>query len=114
MIRIETETIIPASPEQIWDILTDFESYPEWNPMILEVTGKPVIGAKLKLKVSAPDNSGRKYSFKAVIVNNQPNEMLAWKGGVPEGISTPTHLDIFPIPASDLIANPRLKQNDDY
>ena len=83
MIKIETETIIPASPEQIWDILTDFESYPEWNPMILEVTGKPVIGAKLKLKVSAPDNSGRKYSFKAVIVNNQPSEMLAWKGGVP-------------------------------
>ena len=37
-----------------------------------------------------------------------------WKGGVPEGISTPSHLDIFPIPASDLIANPLLEQNDDY
>ncbi len=37
-----------------------------------------------------------------------------WKGGVEEGISTPAHLDIFPIPASDLIANPNLEQNDDY
>lgn len=37
-----------------------------------------------------------------------------WKGGVQEGASTPTHLDIFPIPSSDLIANPNLVQNDGY
>lgn len=37
-----------------------------------------------------------------------------WKGGVDEGTSTPSHLDIFPIPASDLIANPNLIQNDGY
>ncbi|WP_421764945.1 RagB/SusD family nutrient uptake outer membrane protein [Ekhidna sp.] len=37
-----------------------------------------------------------------------------WKGGVDVGMASPTHLDIFPIPSSDLIANPNLKQNDDY
>ncbi|MEO9869453.1 RagB/SusD family nutrient uptake outer membrane protein [Ekhidna sp.] len=37
-----------------------------------------------------------------------------WKGGVEEGTSTLSHLDIFPIPSSDLIANPKLDQNDDY
>ncbi len=37
-----------------------------------------------------------------------------WKGGIEEGVATPSHLDIFPIPASDLIANPRLDQNDGY
>lgn len=37
-----------------------------------------------------------------------------WKGGVDVGMATPVHLDIFPIPSSDLIANPNLKQNDDY
>ena len=37
-----------------------------------------------------------------------------WKGGIDEGISTSSHLDIFPIPASDLIANPRLEQNPGY
>lgn len=37
-----------------------------------------------------------------------------WKGGVEDGVSTPAHLDIFPIPSSDLIANPKLDQNDDY
>ena len=37
-----------------------------------------------------------------------------WKGGVKEGISTSGHLDLFPIPATDLNANPNLKQNNGY
>ncbi|WP_424963784.1 RagB/SusD family nutrient uptake outer membrane protein [Ekhidna sp.] len=37
-----------------------------------------------------------------------------WKGGTQEGVSTSSHLDIFPIPASDLIANPKLEQNEGY
>ncbi len=37
-----------------------------------------------------------------------------WKGGVKEGEASSGHLDIFPIPASDLIANPNLKQNINY
>jgi starch-binding outer membrane protein, SusD/RagB family len=37
-----------------------------------------------------------------------------WKGGVADGATTSSHLNIFPIPASDLIANPRLDQNDGY
>ncbi len=37
-----------------------------------------------------------------------------WKGGVDVGTATSAHLEIFPIPASDLIANPNLVQNDGY
>ncbi len=37
-----------------------------------------------------------------------------WKGGVQEGTLTESYRDIFPIPASELIANPLLKQNDGY
>lgn len=38
----------------------------------------------------------------------------AWKGGVAEGTTTSAHLNIYPIPATDLSTNPNLKQNDDY
>lgn len=37
-----------------------------------------------------------------------------WKGGVQQGISTSSHLNLFPIPASDIGANPNLKQNPGY
>ena len=37
-----------------------------------------------------------------------------WKGGVKEGTSTSGHLDLFPIPSTDLNANPNLEQNTGY
>ncbi len=37
-----------------------------------------------------------------------------WKGGTAEGKTTESFRDIFPIPASDLVANPNLIQNPGY
>jgi starch-binding outer membrane protein, SusD/RagB family len=38
----------------------------------------------------------------------------SWKGGTQAGIATDSHLDLFPIPATELVANPKLKQNPGY
>ena len=38
----------------------------------------------------------------------------AWKGGTQAGTATDSHLDLYPIPASQLVANPNLKQNTGY
>jgi hypothetical protein len=37
-----------------------------------------------------------------------------WKGGIKAGASTDSHFDLFPIPASDIGANPNLVQNTGY
>lgn len=42
------------------------------------------------------------------------NYLWPWKGGVPEGKSVDDKYNIFPIPASDLGANPQLTQNEGY
>lgn len=38
----------------------------------------------------------------------------AWKGGIKAGRDVAAHLVLFPIPASDIVANPNLKQNAGY
>ncbi len=38
----------------------------------------------------------------------------AWKGGVQAGTVTAAHLDLYPLPASELVANPNLTQNPGY
>ena len=38
----------------------------------------------------------------------------SWKGNVQAGASTPDHLNLYPIPASQLSANPNLTQNPGY
>lgn len=42
------------------------------------------------------------------------NGIWPWKGNVKEGKTTEVFRNIFPIPASDLLANPNLVQNDGY
>ncbi|VAW30198.1 Cell surface glycan-binding lipoprotein, utilization system for glycans and polysaccharides (PUL), SusD family [hydrothermal vent metagenome] len=37
-----------------------------------------------------------------------------WKGGVKGGTATDSHYNLYPIPASDITANPNLKQNPGY
>jgi hypothetical protein len=40
--------------------------------------------------------------------------LWAWKGGLKEGRAVSDNLNVFPIPAADIIANPNLKQNTGY
>ena len=42
------------------------------------------------------------------------NGVWPWKGGIMEGKTTEKFRDIYPIPSSDIIANPSLKQNEGY
>lgn len=45
---------------------------------------------------------------------SQSDYLWQWKGGVFEGTSVPSYLDIYPIPATDIGANPNLEQNPEY
>jgi len=45
---------------------------------------------------------------------SQTDYIWAWKGGVPEGKSVHAYRDVYPIPTSDLGANPNLEQNEGY
>jgi len=45
---------------------------------------------------------------------SQSEYVWAWKGGVKEGRSVEPFRDVFPIPSSDLGANPNLEQNPGY
>ena len=40
--------------------------------------------------------------------------LWAWKGNVQQGQDVPDHLDVYPLPASELLANPNLEQNEGY
>jgi hypothetical protein len=40
--------------------------------------------------------------------------LWAWKGGAPAGTATETFRDLYPLPASELTANPNLTQNPGY
>ena len=71
--QIRTSISINASKEKIWQILTDFEKYPEWNPFIKSVTGEVKVGNQIQIKLQG-------MTFKPFVLTFIENSELKWIG----------------------------------
>ncbi len=80
MKEIRTEIEIAAPAERVWAALTDFASFPKWNPFIREIRGTPAVGSRLDVTLGA---SGTKpMSFRPTVKQVVPNRELRWLGRV--------------------------------
>ncbi len=76
MKEIYTEIEVNASSEEVWQVLTDFESYPEWNPFVTSAKGELKEGGRLKVRIEQP--GGMAMTFKPTVVKTEPNKELRW------------------------------------
>lgn len=82
------ETVIAAPPEAIWAVLMDTSSYPDWNPVFVEVDGTYADGAQMLNRVRDP--SGKLLEMTATVTSLVPARELRQKGGMP-GVLTFDH-----------------------
>jgi hypothetical protein len=78
MKKIETEIIIESDIKTVWNVLTDFENHPNWNPFIKLIKGKKAVGQNLTVFIQPPEGNG--MTFKPVILSFEPYKELRWKG----------------------------------
>jgi hypothetical protein len=78
MRELQTSIEIDATPERVWEILTDFDSYPDWNPFIRSARGKAETGTKLENRLEPP--GGRAMTFKPTVLVAEPVRELRWLG----------------------------------
>jgi hypothetical protein len=78
---IRTEIEINASAEKVWQILSDFENFPKWNPFVIKVLGQPKVDEILEIEVQLPES--RKMKFTPLVLNAEPNRELRWVGNLP-------------------------------
>jgi len=76
--EIHTEIDIDASPDAVWEVLVDFASYPEWNPMVRKAEGEVRVGARLSLHYE-PEGQ-KKRNFRPVLRVVEPGRELRWTG----------------------------------
>lgn len=78
--EIKTAIDIQATPQIVWNILTDFENYPNWNPFITAINGKIKIGNSITVNIHPPNGSS--MTFKPKIISHIENKELRWLGSV--------------------------------
>ncbi|HEX8924488.1 MAG TPA: SRPBCC domain-containing protein [Terriglobales bacterium] len=72
-----TQVEIQAPPEKVWQVLTDFAAYPQWNPY-MRIHGKAEQGSRLF--VSAGRNGHRGLMFWPKVTVFKPQQELRWVG----------------------------------
>lgn len=78
MRELRTEIRIAADPSTVWDVLTDVESFPEWNPFMTQVDGIFALGERVKVRLQLP--GGRGMTFKPTVTVLKPGSELRWLG----------------------------------
>jgi hypothetical protein len=76
--QLRTEIDIDAPAREVWEVLTNFRAYPEWNPFITSVRGKPRVGQTLEVVLSPPRS--REMKFTPEVLRVDPFVELRWRG----------------------------------
>ena len=80
MKSIQTEILINADAATVWNILTDFSRYSEWNPFIRNSEGIAKVGTKL---TNTMHLEGQKpQTFTPVIPQVEPLQSFRWRGSL--------------------------------
>ena len=69
---------IRAPLETVWRVLTDFAAYPEWNPHIRQIRGRPAVGSRLTIHSRPP--GGRTVVLHPEVVAWDPPTQFRWRG----------------------------------
>jgi uncharacterized protein YndB with AHSA1/START domain len=84
MTEYVSTSLIDASPDVVWRILTDAAGYAEWNPEIIAIDGQLARGEHIKARVRLGSGAVRTVSLR-VTVFDAPSTM-EWTGGLPLGL----------------------------
>jgi hypothetical protein len=75
---LQADIEIQATPDQVWEVLTDFTGYRDWNPFIVEASGTPRPGQRLELHMRLPGR--RPMTFRPEVLDADPGRKLRWLG----------------------------------
>lgn len=81
---ITVTTDIAARPETIWRVLTEFDRYASWHPVLSLDGAAPELarGARLAFRLSGEVAGDQ--AFTAELTQVIPPRLLAWQGGLPD------------------------------
>jgi hypothetical protein len=77
-----TSTMIRATPDAVWSVLTDRAQWTTWNPTVDKIEGAIAPGARVS--VYTRPSPGRAFPVK--VSEFKPAQRTVWTGGMPFGL----------------------------
>ena len=79
-VTITATTPVSARPERVWEVLTETEQYPSWNPFVRRLTGTLEAGERIEVDL---DPTGDKVTtMRPRLVAVVPGRSFTWLGRV--------------------------------
>jgi hypothetical protein len=78
--QIVTEVEINAPVERVWSLLSDFKSYPKWNPLMLRLEGEATEGAQLEILIHLFLATEMKVT--PTVLKVDIHREIRWRGGL--------------------------------
>jgi hypothetical protein len=75
---LTSEVDVDASPARVWEVLTDYSTYPEWNPFTVRAEGRIEVGSRLSLRMQPV--GARAVSLRPTVVEAVEGSRLRWRG----------------------------------
>lgn len=82
--EVRTEIFITKPPQMVWDWLTDFESWPEWNPIVNGAQGTAALGSSLTITMRGK-NGQNANTYKPTIIALDAPRLLVWRATMMAG-----------------------------
>lgn len=76
MKQVRTEIEIDAAPERVWQVLTDYAGWSEWNPLLYRAVGRLGVGEGVEIAFHGPGS--KEVSVKCTVVNLEPQRAWSW------------------------------------
>ena len=86
MYEFVTRCTIHATPEVVWEILTNTGGYAEWNPEIVAIEGRMALGERIQARVKV--GSGALRTVPLRLTAFEAPSRMEWTGGLPLGLFT--------------------------
>ena len=84
MRELQTEIENSAPIHQVWKVLTDFDHWKDWNPMVNEASGLASVGSRLSISMCGSETKDTMtYQPTRIEVNSPKN--LRWKATMLSG-----------------------------
>jgi len=77
-LKLHTEMVIEAPINDVWQILSDFSKFKDWNPFITSVAGNLTVGETLTVKIKPPGLS--EQTFRPIILKVVSQQEIRWAG----------------------------------